>query len=626
LFFGDVKDLTYGIQILSRELKFEVSPDGTRIKVEKSSENKLEIIKNSKECIIKYLKPIHFFRALGLFMEAIQGNNEFHIVEEPQFITNGVMFDISQGNAVINVENVKNILNKMSLMGLNMLMLYSEDSFEIKDEPYFGYMRGKYSFTELKELDDYAYSLGIEMIPCIQTLAHLVDALKWECYWNMRDDDDTLLVGEERTYEFIEKMIASAAGPFRTKRIHIGMDEAWKLGQGEYLLKNGYRRKFDIMNEHLERVMKIVNKYGLEPIIWSDMYFRAASETGNYYDTDSIIPKDVIDKMPSGLQLAYWDYENQNENTYTKIIKKHKEFGSKPIFAGGIWSWNSYTVDYAKTFATTNPALTACKKEGIDEVFTTVWGDCGCESNVFSNLLGMQLFAEHGYSRELNIDKLKRRFKFCTGGNYDDFFKITYLDRLPETEPEEGWKYTNPSKYLMWQDILSGLFDKNIENMELSKYYSTLEEKMRKALPSNGEFGFIFEFLEKVCAVLSIKSEIGLKIKSAYDQENKNALKNIADIELAQLAKKVEDLRLYHLKLWMKTNKPLGWEILDIRYGGVQARINTAVFRISEYLNGKISSIDELEEERLYFGGEPGFTECNLYWKMPSASRLSSIM
>jgi hexosaminidase len=78
-------------------------------------------------------------------LEHFDQKDEFQIGEEPQFVTNGVMFDVCQGNAVINISNMKKLLMKMSVMGLNMVMLYCEDSYEIKDEPYFGYMRGRYT-------------------------------------------------------------------------------------------------------------------------------------------------------------------------------------------------------------------------------------------------------------------------------------------------------------------------------------------------------------------------------------------------------------------------------------------------------------------------------------------------
>jgi hypothetical protein len=47
----------------------------------------------------------------------------------------------------------------MALMGLNMLQLYTEDTYEIENEPFFGCLRGKYTAKELSAIDDYAYDL-----------------------------------------------------------------------------------------------------------------------------------------------------------------------------------------------------------------------------------------------------------------------------------------------------------------------------------------------------------------------------------------------------------------------------------------------------------------------------------
>ena len=136
-------------------------------------------------------------------------------------------------------------------MGLNVLMLYSEDTYTVEKYPYFGYMRGRYSYDEMKDFGDYAELFGVEIIPCIQTLAHLEKFLKWKESEPLKDTGSVLLVGEEKVYTFIEEMIKSATAPFKTKRIHLGMDEAWDLGLGEYLKRNGFRRRHDIMNEHV---------------------------------------------------------------------------------------------------------------------------------------------------------------------------------------------------------------------------------------------------------------------------------------------------------------------------------------------------------------------------------------
>ena len=104
--------------------------------------------------------------------------------------------DLSR-NAVMTVKQLERFILLTSKMGLNRLMLYMEDTYEIPEYPYFGYFRGRYSAKELKEIDDFAFSLGIETIPCIQTLAHLKNTLKWGYAEKIKDTDDILLVGEE---------------------------------------------------------------------------------------------------------------------------------------------------------------------------------------------------------------------------------------------------------------------------------------------------------------------------------------------------------------------------------------------------------------------------------------------
>ena len=623
-FVGDICGLEKGIEIFSKELNFNTEPRGLTIKVEKREAGKLEIVKNPQTAYIKFSKKIHFFRALGLFIESLIEQDEFEIYEEPQFTMNGTMFDVSQGNAVINVENVQRLLRKMAIMGLNMMMIYVEDSYEIKDEPYFGYMRGKYTYDELKECDAYADIFGIEMIPCMQTLAHLVDTLRWDCYDDLKDDADTLMVGYNKSYAFIEKMIVAASAPFSTKRIHIGMDEAWNLGQGRYLHKNGYKSKFEIMKEHLGKVMEIVKKHDLQPMMWSDMYFRSTSKSGdNYYDVECDIPDDVINANPKEMQLVYWDYFHEDPEFCVEWIDRHKKFGSLPIFAGGIWNYNGFGVNYEKTFNTTNAALEACKRSGVEEIYVTIWGDSSTECNIYEVLLGMQLYAEHGYSRILDETKLKKRFKFCTGANYDDYRDIGAMDEIPGFVMKSIFNCVNPCQYAFYQDILLGLFDENIRPYNLAKHYALLRNKMAEHSRNNGEFNFVFEYLEKACAVLEIKADMGIRLTEVYRNQKKEDLKFFIENELPELSRRIIILRKYHKELWFKTNKPFGWEVHDVRYGSLLMRIETVIDRLSDYLEGRINKIEELEQQRLSYSKNTGLVFCNKFTRMVSASRLS---
>lgn len=597
---GDLDGLETGIGIIFEKFGSIRADEGIPINV-KQAPGDLMVLYKDGTGYIQYSEKVHFFRALGMFLEYAKDEKDeiFQMNEVPQFKTMGAMFDVSR-NAVMKVDSIKKMLEIMALMGFNMMVLYTEDIYTIEEKPYFGYMRGRYSFKELKECDDYADIFGIEIVPCIQTLGHLTQALKWKDFSKIKDTPDILLAGCDETYEFIDQMIKSISAPFRSRRIHIGMDEAHNVGLGRYLDLNGYQDRFGVINMHLNNVAGICENYGLKPMIWSDMYFRLASKTGDYYDLIESLPEEVLKCIPKGIDLVYWDYYHTDEGFYRDYIKKHRDLGIEPVFAGGIWTWMGIGTNYGKTFITTNAALMACKRESVGEVFTTVWMDG--ENNFFSSLLGLQLFAEHGYSFEISSDKIIKRFKCCTGADFNAFMDLKYLDETPGTN-KDNYEACNPAKILLWQDVLIGLIDKHIAGLDLSTHYKILGKKMQVYKKQNPEWSFVFKVPEKLCHVLSLKSDIGLKIKEFYGKKDFESLRCIVDYELPKLKKYVVNLRMAHREQWLKTNKVFGWEVLDIRYGGLLARIETAICRLRDYIEGNVTLLEELEEERLYFDG-----------------------
>ncbi|MBM7551546.1 family 20 glycosylhydrolase [Thalassobacillus pellis] len=604
---GDISRLAKGLELLTMELDVNFEEGGVPIEIIQSK-GPIEVSYQDGHGKITYEKPIHFYRAFGLFLEHFQKGKAFSEKEVPQFTMNGIMLDVSR-NAVMKVEEVHSLLRKMALMGLDTVMLYTEDTYEIKEYPYFGYMRGRYTEEELKVCDDYAHALGIEMIPCIQTLAHLKEALKWNYASDIQDTDDILLAGEEKTYHFIKDMITSASRPFRTSRIHIGMDEAHALGLGKYLEKNGYQDRFSIMNAHLKEVVAITDELELHPMIWSDMYFRLGSKTGGYYDLEAEIPQEVMDAIPANLQLVYWDYYHTDENFYQTFIEKHQEFGADPIFAGGVWTWNGIAPNYGLARKTTDAALSACKQTGVKEVFATMWGDNGAETPMMAAIAGLQLFAEHGYSREVDPVRLAERFRFCTGGEWEDFLLLNEFDETPGVM-ENNLKESHSSKFLLWQDVLIGLYDANIEGLPMNEHYQRLTQRLEEAKKRNPGWSTLFAFYHQLAKVLSVKAEIGIHLKKAYDAFDKDKIASMVK-QLGDLREDVEVLRRAHRKLWLDTNKAFGWEVLDIRYGGVITRLDTADDRLTDWLDGNITKIEELEEERLYHDAP---------WKMPEGA------
>lgn len=585
-----------GADQLSGLLGISLSRDGMPVRLEKTDAG-LSIAPDDKGYVIGFNRVVEFYRALGLLVEELKSGNPVVITQKPHFDMNGLMLDNSR-NAVQTVSTIKRMIQHMALMGLSTLQLYTEDTFEIKEYPYFGYLRGRFTAEEIKECDAYASMYGIELIPCIQTLAHLNQAIRWKAFNDITDCMDILLVGEEKTYQFLDKMLAAVSSMFKSKKINIGMDEAHMLGLGKFLTQNGYQNRFDIMNKHLARVLELCRKYDFKAMMWSDMFFHLAT-SGSYYAGDSI-PQSLLDGIPPDVSMVYWDYYSEKKETYDTMIKSHLKFNNPVVFAGGAWKWTGFAPGVAFSLHTSGMALESCLENGIKEVFVTAWGDHGAECSCYSTLPTLQLYAEADYGGDLSDKGLAVRFKTCTGGVLEDFLHLDDPNLLPDN-PSPGACSINPSRYLLFQDILMGLFDKHIEEGKYNGHYAVSSKTLAECAARNPQFETMFLMLSKLSAVLELKCDVGVRLQKAYKTGDRDQLDYLAGQELPQLKERVLELHRIFREQWMSENKVFGFDVQDIRFGGLLARISAAQDRIGDYLDGRINVLEELEQEKLYF-------------------------
>ncbi|MFW6189578.1 MAG: beta-N-acetylhexosaminidase [Planctomycetota bacterium] len=552
---------------------------------------------------VAYATRTAAFRAIGRLLGGADGPGD-DFSERPRLDTLGVMVDCSR-NGVMRPDAVKKLLRRCALMGLNMLMLYTEDTYEVPGEPFFGYLRGRYSEEELHELDRYAAVFGIEMMPCIQTLAHLEQILQWPAYADYRDTGGVILADEERTYELVEKLVAAASQPFRSPRIHLGMDEAHGIGQGRYRQRHGEKSSFHILNNHLMRVREICREQGLEPMIWSDMYFRLGSESNDYYDPDSRVPDQVVEGIPDDVDLVYWDYYHCEPDFYQAMIEKHRELGKEPIVAGGAWTWNHLWAALPYAFSTTDVCMVACKREGVREAFITLWGDDGMECDVFSALPALQFFAEHGYADDVDPMLLRANFSGTCDARFDHWQRAADLDSVPCLE-DHARSHNNLSKWLLWEDPLIGHLQPQLEGVSLREHYEQLDEELREAAERGGECERLL-FPAQVARVLSVKCELRRELVRAYRDENKLRMRELLQWDVVSLRREVEDLWKRHRRMWLETYKPFGLEVLERRYGGLLARIDDMFDRVKGYLEDERTRIPEFETElRKIYAQGPG--------------------
>lgn len=549
----------------------------------------LRVQRDGQKAAVRYGRRVELFRGLGLIAQYSE-KQTFDIEQSPRFTMNGVMLDCSR-NAVMKPEQIKKLVTYMAAMGLDSLMLYTEDTYEIPDYPYFGHLRGRYTQAELRDLDGYCAQYGITLIPCIQTLAHLNQMMRWPFFADVRDCNDILLCGEEKTYALIESMLRSCRESFHTDRIHIGMDEAAMLGCGQYRVKNPPEDKEIIFCRHLERVVRLCEKYGFKPMIWSDMFFRMANG-GEYYGTNPV-DKDIAQLVPENVELVYWDYYSPDKDHYCKLLDAHGTFHNPVHFAGASWRWLGYTPAIEKSLVHTRSALDACLEKKVAQVFVTAWGDDGSEASFMTALPVMQLYAEYGYCGGATNEELDARLFACTGQHLADMLLLDLPNRPAGKIPEDIT--CNPSKYLLYQDVMAGWFHYHSDH-SYSQQYAAYARQLEDAVQHTGKLSYVFDTLAKLCRVLEIKSTITGQIRKAYEDQDRQMLQSLVSQTLPELLNRIQVFHKAVAYQWATENKIQGYEVIDIRLGGLESRVNSAIYRLNTYLDGELARLPELEE------------------------------
>ena len=534
--------------------------------------------------------PIQFYRAMSLIPVPLAPCS---IHEKARFQSSGIMFDCSR-NAVLNPTALRFFLRKMALMGLNLGMMYTEDTYEVPGQPFFGYKRGRYTYDELKALDDYANLFGIELCPCIQTLGHLKRILHWPAYHHLRDNDEVLLADLEETYVLLEQMIQAATAPYRSKKIHLGMDEAFGVGLGAHLTRFGYEDPHSVIGRHLSRVLGICDKYGLKAMMWSDMYFHL---DGRNYHSPGLPSESAKAAVDPRITLMYWDYYQSQEEKYADALYKHAQFPAPTVFAGGIWTWIGPAPDYPTTIANTVAGLTACAKAGIPLALATAWGDNGGECNLTAALLGLQLYGELTFRSEYDPQLLAERFRRCCHADAQAFLDLSLLNYMPgmKDNPSDP---VNACKFMLYQDPLVQLFEADTQSYAMARHFGSLVTRYARYAVENPEYGLLFDFYTALANALALKCVWHEQAGNAVRSRNREQAAALAD-GIPATVEALNTLRVVWRKLWETTNKPNGFEIIEVRLGGVAARMTTAGEKMRAFALGETETIPELEEPSL---------------------------
>ena len=272
----------------------------------------------------------------------------------------------SSGRVWIPMETILRYIREMALCRMNVLQFhFMEDpgcTVPLESVPDFhgGPNGEKFTRQEVDEMIVYAAELGIRVTPFIEILSHAADFALVEGLVCPGDDLENLYdvcLGQEKTYDAIEKVIREVAAIFPDDTIHIGADEYdmsrvtpktayWDQCPHcrKLMEEKGYTTLRELFLYGIQRINEIVNRAGKVMMMWNaDLhpghlpetldrnilvhYYRYCSDLGRediyhlhingYADegfsvVNSYYPQTYMDlpEYMSAEKLASWSYRN----------------------------------------------------------------------------------------------------------------------------------------------------------------------------------------------------------------------------------------------------------------------------------------------------------------------------
>ena len=521
--------------------------------------------------------------------------------------------EVSRG-AVLKPEKVKEMIDCLAKMGYNTLMLYAEDLYEMPEYPMFGYMRGKYSKETLKELVAYAKGRGVMMMPCVEVLAHLEHIFRWKEFAPVRDMTNILLVDEPKTYELIDNMIKTMREIFDADLLLLGCDEAAMLGKGNFLKRFGYEDQKSIFRRHMKKCVEICHKYGFTPQLYHDMFFSMATGADCYTDNPDVITPEITALMPENAQICYWDYF-ASANRAEKMMEGCLKFGCPISFWTSICSWTGAIPHNQHAFHTHKRAIPVCVKMGAETIHASSWGDDGAECSLFACLPAFFSAAKYAQGVE-DLNDVKDEFEELFGISLDDLVK---LDLPGDFFGTANTFYSE--KPFVFNDPFVGIYDDLVpEDREAFRRNMLSHVNELAPLCGHEKYGYLFRSASAMCEMIAAKFDLGVKTRLAY-KESKEAVKAVLPA-YTEAYDKVSAYFEAFREVWNTENKSNGFEVQAIRYGGLKERLLDCRRRLEDYADGRISVIEELEEEIKVIHTDEDYKE-NKYGKIATINTLT---
>lgn len=445
----------------------------------------------------------------------------------------GCLIDISRFR-VPTMERMKIMISNLSKQGHGIIIFNIEHVFKTDIFPEIGSEADGYTENEFREIDEYAKSCGIEIIPSFQSFGHMFHILKWDNFRHLSETAANWSISiSDESYDFLDKYFKIITRTFRSNYLHIGCDEVYDMAEGksQKLLKD--KTKNQLFYEHILSLKKIAKKYRKEIIIWCDMIEK---------------DKEIFSKIGNEIGIGYWMYDLKELPDAYSHIKNHI------YICAGNNAWKSFFPRINYAIKNMHLMFEYYKKLNAYAYIITDWGDGGHfhPYSITEKLaeLGRDIFnGKNPEGLELGDDKINMLVRKMDDLHYGEYLNAARLNN-------ENVFFT---QLLFHEYVFTGsaFADQKVEQLEMILKKISEIKKLDDEINWKSNAFLSDEFIFDLHLFIDKTIILGKKVKIHLDYRNNKSIKELQE-EADDLVISLRKWFAVYMKRWLETSQPMG--------------------------------------------------------------------
>lgn len=227
------------------------------------------------------------------------------------------MLDVSR-DRVPTQETLQWLVEVLAELGFNELQLYVEHTFAYSGHREVWEEASPFTAEELGWLDGVCQANGIDLVGNMNCFGHMERWLAHERYRHLAECPDGApslfgsgtmrpgcLAPTSQNAAFGVALARELGSAIRCRRIHIGGDEPFELGEGASAPDAAARGRETVYIEHLARIIEPLVADGYQVMFWADQFRRDHS---------------LLERIPDGAVPVVWNYETPSEGGWEAML------------------------------------------------------------------------------------------------------------------------------------------------------------------------------------------------------------------------------------------------------------------------------------------------------------------